>query len=105
VVARFGADEFVIACPALERPSEAADLAARIREAILTPFALLGHEVVVDSTIGIALSPGDGTCAEQLLKNADLALHSAKGSGRGAYRFFESEMDTRMTERRNLEID
>ncbi|MEO6716696.1 MAG: EAL domain-containing protein [Novosphingobium sp.] len=105
MVARFGGDEFVIVSSALDKPAEAAALARRIRKAILDPFKLLDHQVVVDTSIGIALSPGDGEDADQLLKNADLALYSAKASGRGAYRFFENEMDVRMMERRNLELD
>ena len=47
---------------------------------------------------------GDSDC-EQLLKNADLALHRAKADGHGAYRFFERAMDDKMQYRRNLEID
>lgn len=105
LVARFGGDEFVIVSAALENPSQAAALATRIREAVLEPFNLHDHQVVVDTSIGISISPNDGTEAEQLLKNADLALYSAKGSGRGTYRFFENEMDVRMMERRNLELD
>ena len=105
MVARFGGDEFVVVSSALDKPSEAAALATRIREAILQPFNLLDHQVVIDTSIGISLSPGDGSDAGQMLKNADLALYSAKGSGRGTYRFFENEMDVRMMERRNLELD
>ena len=105
IVARFGGDEFVVVSWALEQPSEAAMLASLIRDRILEPYDLLDHHVVVDASIGIALSPNDGTDAGQLLKNADLALYSAKGAGRGTYHFFEHEMDVRMMERRSLELD
>ena len=97
MVARLGGDEFVIVSTALDQPSEAAVLATRIREALLKPLDLHDNQVTIDT--------GDGDDAEQLLKNADLALYSAKGSGRGTYRFFENEMDARMIERRNLELD
>ena len=105
MVARLGGDEFVIVSTALDKPAEAAALATRIREELLKPLDLHDNQVTVDTSIGISIYPSDGTNAEQLLKNADLALYSAKGSGRGTYRFFENEMDARMTERRNLELD
>ncbi|MCB2074616.1 MAG: EAL domain-containing protein [Novosphingobium sp.] len=104
-VARFGGDEFVVISWALDKPSDAALLASRIRDSILEPYDLRDHHVVVDASIGIALSPNDGTDAGQLLKNADLALYSAKGSGRGTYHFFENDMDVRMMARRDLELD
>ena len=105
MVARLGGDEFVIVSTALDQPSEAAVLATRIREALLKPLDLHDNQVTIDTSIGISIYPSDGDDAEQLLKNADLALYSAKGSGRGTYRFFENEMDARMIERRNLELD
>ena len=53
------------------------------------------HQVIVGTSIGIAVSPSDGSDADQLLKNADLALYRAKSDGRGTYRFFEPDMDAR----------
>lgn len=103
LVTRFGGDEFVIVSTALAVPAEAAALAIRIRESVLKPFDLLDHQVVVDTSIGIALSPRHGRDVEQLLKNADMALYHAKESGRGTYRYFEDDMDVRMLERRDLE--
>ena len=105
MVARLGGDEFVIVSTSLDKPSEAAALATRIREVLLKQLNLQDNQVTVDTSIGISIYPSDGADADQLLKNADLALYSAKGSGRGTYRFFENEMDARMTERRNLELD
>lgn len=105
IVARLGGDEFVIVSTPLDNPSEAEALAARIRKELLKPFDLHGHEVTVDTSIGISMYPADGTEAGELLKNADLALYSAKGSGRGTHHFFENAMNARMTERRNLELE
>lgn len=105
LVARFGGDEFVVAVPYLAKPGEVAALATRIRDAIAEPCDLGEHQVVIDSSVGIALYPSDGREASQLLKNADMALYSAKGSGRGTYRFFENAMDTRMAARRILELE
>ena len=64
-----------------------------------------GHLIDVAASVGIVLLPTEATDCEQLLKNADLALHRAKSDGHGAYRFFERAMDEKMQYRRNLEID
>jgi predicted signal transduction protein with EAL and GGDEF domain len=61
--------------------------------------------VVVGTSVGVALSPTDGTDAHVLLKNADLALYRAKSEGRGCARFFEPEMDAQIRRRRALELD
>jgi predicted signal transduction protein with EAL and GGDEF domain len=58
---------------------------------------------MIDASIGIAIAPTDGSDADELLKNADMALYGAKADGRGVYRFFEPHMDARMKERRALE--
>ena len=105
VVARLGGDEFVIVQTELEHPTDAANLATRVREAILDSCEIADHNIVVDASIGIALSPDDGSDPHELIKNADLALFGAKASGRGTYRFFEQAMDRRMLERHELELE
>jgi diguanylate cyclase (GGDEF)-like protein len=103
-VARVGGDEFAIVQTSINQPGDTAALARRIREALLAPYDLLGHAVVGDTSIGIAVAPDDGTEPTELLKNADMALYGAKADGRGTYRFFEPEMDARMKARRTLEL-
>jgi diguanylate cyclase (GGDEF)-like protein/PAS domain S-box-containing protein len=103
-VARVGGDEFAIIHTGIEQPNDAAVLARRICEAVKGPCELHGHAVIVDTSIGIALAPGDGMDPTELLKNADMALYRAKADGRGTYRFFEPEMDARMKTRRTLEL-
>jgi predicted signal transduction protein with EAL and GGDEF domain len=90
---------------AMHQPSDAAFLSQRVREAITKPFELDGHQMVVDVSIGISIAPLDATDPDQLLKSADMALYGAKADGRGTYRFFEPEMDARMRQRRDLEMD
>jgi diguanylate cyclase (GGDEF)-like protein len=103
-VARVGGDEFAIIQTGIEEPLDTATLARRIGEAVRAPYDLAGHAVVVDTSIGIAMSPNDGTEPDGLLKAADMALYGAKADGRGTYRFFEAAMDMRMKARRELEI-
>ena len=104
-IARLGGDEFAIVLRTSDPVADGAALAKRIQDAIDAPFDIDGHHVLIGTSIGIAIAPGDGEDPDQLLKNADLALYRAKGEGRGTYRFFEPEMDQRMQARRTMEKD
>ena len=104
-IARLGGDEFSIVQVADEQPIAATSLAATILETMGLPFDLNGENVTVGASIGIAVSPSDGNHADELLKNADLALHRAKHEGRGTYRFFEAGMDADMQARCKLQVD
>jgi diguanylate cyclase (GGDEF)-like protein len=105
VIARFGGDEFVLLQYPMKRPEEIASLARRIVEALGEPFEIERHQIVIGASIGIAVAPQDGLDADLLLKNADMALYRTKSEGRGAWCFFEQEMDVKAQARRNLEID
>ncbi|MBX6328067.1 MAG: EAL domain-containing protein [Pseudolabrys sp.] len=104
-VARLGGDEFAIIMTQMQQPTDAAVLARRIRESIAKPYQIDGHQIVTDISIGISVAPMDALDAEELMRNADMALYGAKGDGRGTFRFFEPEMNTRMKARRELEMD
>jgi diguanylate cyclase (GGDEF)-like protein len=104
-IARLGGDEFAIVVTGVEDPSDAAALAKRIRESITRPYYIDGHQILADISIGISVAPVDAVEADLLLKNADMALYGAKADGRGTYRFFEPEMDSRMKARRELDMD
>jgi diguanylate cyclase (GGDEF)-like protein len=105
IVARLGGDEFSLVLAPIGQPAEAADFATRIIALLGEPFDVRGHRIVIGTSIGIAFSPQDGTDADQLMKNADLAMYRAKHDGRGVYRLFQPEMDARMQTRRTLELD
>jgi len=105
VVARLGGDEFAIVQTAVAHDSDITDLVARIYEAIREPFECLGHRLLTDASIGIARAPRDGSDLDSLLKNADLAMYGAKADGRRTYRFFEPDMQAKVTARRALELD
>jgi diguanylate cyclase (GGDEF)-like protein len=104
-VARLSGDEFAIIQSNIDRPSDAAALAIRIRAAIREPIDLNGHQVMVDTSIGISIAPNDGTELNELLKTADIALYEAKNTGRGTYCFYETDMNERMQVRGKLEYD
>ncbi len=105
LVARLSGDEFAIIQSSLGRPSDAADLAMRARDAIHEPFDLDGHEVIADISVGISIAPNDATDLNELLKTSDIALYEAKSIGRGTYCFYQAEMNERMQARSKLELD
>ncbi|HET9715263.1 MAG TPA: EAL domain-containing protein [Pseudolabrys sp.] len=105
VVARMGGDEFAIIMTQMEQPADAAALSKRIRDSVIRPYQVEGHQIVTDISIGISVAPMDAVDSNELLRNADMALYDAKADGRGTYRFFEPEMNTRMKVRRELEMD
>jgi diguanylate cyclase (GGDEF)-like protein len=106
LISRTGGDEFSIVQSGAEHPVEAAAaLAARIVEALSVPFELGDHHVVIGASVGVAIAPDDGDNADQLLKNADMALYRAKEDGRAQFHFFEPEMDVKAQARRALELD
>jgi diguanylate cyclase (GGDEF)-like protein len=104
-VARLGGDEFAIIMTQMQKPTDAAALSKRIRESIIRPYQIEGHQIVTDISIGISIAPDDAMEPDPLLRNADMALYGAKADGRGTFRYFEPEMNTRMKARRELEID
>ena len=105
IVARLGGDEFAIVQVETEQPVSATALAQRILDVMSAPFEIDGHQVVIGTSVGIAIAPTDGAKSDQLLKNADMALYRAKADGRNAFHFFEAEMDAKMQARRSLELD
>jgi len=104
-VARLGGDEFAVVQIGRSEEAAARSLAGRLVEVISAPYEIDDHQIVIGVSIGISLSPQDGSNPDELLKNADLALYRAKADGRGTYRFFETGMDARAQARRLLEMD
>ncbi len=104
-IARIGGDEFSVLQIAKDQPRAVTALARRLVEVMSAPIMIDDHQMQIGVSVGIALAPADGAKADQLLKNADLALYRAKAEGRGTYRFFEREMDARMQARHVLELD
>lgn len=84
-VARLGGDEFAILQIGASQPAGATILAIRVIEAIAEHFDIEGHQVVIGTSVGIAVAPTDGTEPDQLLKNADMALYRAKATGQPAH--------------------
>jgi diguanylate cyclase (GGDEF)-like protein len=104
-IARLGGDEFAIIQRSPTRVEEVSMAARRIVETLGKPYRLDGHATLIGASIGIALAADGSASADQLLRNADVAMYRAKSEGRGTYRFFEPDMDERLQARHKLEAD
>jgi diguanylate cyclase (GGDEF)-like protein len=102
-VARLGGDEFVIMIEDVTSAEAISALVTEISDIIDIPVTLSSQSVSVSSSIGIAMYPGDGLSAEELLKNADIAMYHAKAQGRSNFQFFTQEMDELVKGRLKLE--
>jgi len=102
-VARLGGDEFVVLLGRIGRAEGAARVARRIADAIGEPYTIGETEVVVTTTIGIAVHPADGEDAETLLKHADVAMYHAKERGRNGYQFYSRGIHEKALERFSME--
>ena len=105
VLARLGGDEFAVILTNTTDTSAAAALAQRLIDCVGQPIEIGRDILTIGASIGIAMAPTDGVEADQIVRNADLALYRAKSDGRRTFRFFEEEMDKRSQERRSLEFD
>jgi diguanylate cyclase (GGDEF)-like protein/PAS domain S-box-containing protein len=106
-VARFGGDEFAILLDGVNDSSEAADVAGRMLRALEQQFEVEGKQVYPRASVGICLVDSEfgATDAEELLRNADVAMYMAKRDSKGSYRVFEPEMHERVVERLELQAE
>jgi diguanylate cyclase (GGDEF)-like protein/PAS domain S-box-containing protein len=104
-VGRVSGDEFGVVLTDLAQADDAALVAQKILDALGRPFDLGGNEAYVTASIGISVFPADGSDAETLLKNADMAMYRAKELTRNAYCFFTAEMNQRSVEKLQLNTD
>ncbi|MFN8091233.1 MAG: EAL domain-containing protein [Vicinamibacteria bacterium] len=99
LVARIGGDEFTVLVQSLARADDAALIARALIDRLDRPCSVEDQEIALGASVGIAVYPEDGTDADTLLRNADLAMYRAKQEGRNTYRFFTAEMSERALER------
>ena len=102
VVARLGGDEFTLMLEVSDDEKLVDQVCARALQAVSRPFQLGQHSVKVSASLGVTFYPRDARTATELLKSADLAMYSAKDSGRNQYRYFSLSMQLEMQQRRDL---
>lgn len=86
-VARLGGDEFLVLIPALSSGRHAGGMAQKAITALSAPMVLEGEELIVGTSLGIAIFPDDGNDPEALIRCADAAMYQVKGAGGNGYRF------------------
>lgn len=102
-VARLGGDEFVILLDSPLGDTTPGMIAERIGNSLARPVMLAGQEHVITGSMGLSLFPDDGAQAENLLRQADIAMYRAKEAGRNGFQFFTQEMQNRLDARVTLE--
>lgn len=101
-VARLGGDEFVIILSQINEVKSISEIAEKVIQSLKQPFIINDAAVNIGASIGISIYPNDGHDVESLMKNADLALYEAKGTGRNKFKFFSTELQQIVNE--NLEL-
>ncbi|WP_284125852.1 putative bifunctional diguanylate cyclase/phosphodiesterase [Parerythrobacter aestuarii] len=104
IVARFGGDEFTVVAKIDDR-RHAERLASEVHADLMRPIRLDGDRLEVGASIGVALLPDDGTDADTLMQNADLALYHAKVNGRKQTQFYDSSMSRNLARKREIEAE
>jgi diguanylate cyclase (GGDEF)-like protein len=102
---RFGGDEFIVIAEELSLGPGPEVIAERLLEALKEPFRLTGHEAPISVRASIGIASGERSSAEELLRDADIAMYRAKWEGKNRYVVFESRMQDAAQSRMTLEMD
>jgi len=104
-LARFGGDEFAILVNGMTDATDAVRVAERIQDELSQPFMLDKNSASATASIGIALSSSGYDCADDILRDADIAMYRAKENGKARYEVFDHGMHARAVSRLQLESD
>ncbi|OUD15553.1 bifunctional diguanylate cyclase/phosphodiesterase [Thioflexithrix psekupsensis] len=102
-LARLGGDEFLVILPQLNHRNQAEVVAQQLMMVLNEPFNLSNRDIFIAASIGITLSPNDGTEPNTLLRNADAAMYWSKEDGRNTYHFFTPEINQQALKRLEIE--
>jgi diguanylate cyclase (GGDEF)-like protein len=105
VAARLGGDEFAVLLIGIDAPATAVRISERVIDTLREPFIIAGEEVLTHASIGIATAVDTVCDGQELLQNADLALYTAKSSGKSRYELFEPAMYAAVQRRHRLKAD
>ena len=102
---RLGGDEFQLVLRDCDDRDALLELGNKIIASLSQPYSIESSRCTIGASIGIAVSPIDGRDSGDLIRNADLALYAAKGSGRGCVSFFSTDLLQAADDKRALEED
>jgi len=102
VAARLGGDEFAILLEDGADLVQSVGVCRRILEALQAPLQIDGQEIAISASIGMAAARGDSERPDELLRNADVAMYTAKAAGKNRYAVFEPTMHAALVERHAL---
>jgi len=105
VAARLGGDEFAVLLHGISDCRVATGVASRIVDRLREPFLVMGSEIMVRASIGIATGAPDEFGADELLRNADEAMYTAKGLGKGRWEVFAPSMHAAVRSRHEFKAD
>ena len=105
VVARLGGDEFAVLVRHVEHERSVVGLAERLMDSLRQPFHVAGTELMTSASIGITFSALGYASAEDVLRDADIAMYKAKGAGKARYALFDSSLHTEVADRLRMEGD
>ncbi len=103
MVSRRGGDEFIVLLPDLDSVQEAVSVARKIIESLALAFIIPNHELFIGTSIGISIFPHDGTDGDTLIRNADMAMYSAKEAGRNRYHLYDPSLEEQAAWRHDME--
>ncbi len=103
-VARIGGDEFAVILRNVSTSAKAHKVARRLYDSIKQPFSLAGHKIAIDLNIGIAPCDAEYSTPEEILRDADIAMHFAKEKNDGLA-VFTTDLRSRFQERVRFEMD
>lgn len=104
-VARLGGDEFTVLLEGIKGTGDATHMAERIQKQLVLPFNLGGHEVFTNASIGIALSAIGYERPDDILRDANIAMHRAKSLGKARHQVFDTTMHSHAVALMRLETD
>ena len=104
-LARLAGDEFTILLDEIRDSADSVRVAERVQQRLAAPFHIAGHELVISASIGISVSVAPDMKAEDMLRDAEIAMHRAKRAGKARCQLFDAAMHASAVARLRLETD